>query len=100
MGICPTGLCPASLYGSTLIQVPTPGTENTTTTLLALGGVISWISRSATTTFFMANDTNGACATRPFNLTNWVALYNFLSTFSGTHYVTPCAMTATISFHF
>jgi len=34
------------------------------------------------------------------NLTNQVALYNFLSTFSGTHYVTPRAMTATIGFHF
>ena len=27
------------------------------------------------------------------NLTNKEALYNFLSTFSGTHYVTPRAMT-------
>ena len=34
------------------------------------------------------------------NLTNKDALYNFLSTFSGTHYVTPRAMTATIGFHF
>ena len=28
------------------------------------------------------------------------ALYNFLSTFSGTHYVTPRAITGTIGFHF
>jgi DNA-binding NarL/FixJ family response regulator len=28
------------------------------------------------------------------------ALYNFLSTFSGTHYVSPRAITATIGFHF
>jgi hypothetical protein len=28
------------------------------------------------------------------NLTNKVALYNFLSTFSGTHYLTPRAITA------
>ena len=34
------------------------------------------------------------------NLTNKVALYNFLSTFSGTHYVTPRALTAEIGFHF
>jgi hypothetical protein len=31
---------------------------------------------------------------------NKEALYNFLSTFSGTHYVTPHAITATIGFHF
>ena len=34
------------------------------------------------------------------NLTNKVALYNFLSTFSGTHYVTPRALTAEVGFHF
>ncbi|MGB6390798.1 MAG: hypothetical protein WBF14_00370, partial [Candidatus Acidiferrales bacterium] len=34
------------------------------------------------------------------NLTNNHALYNFLSTFSGTHYVTPRAVTAEIGFHF
>jgi hypothetical protein len=34
------------------------------------------------------------------NLTNRVALYKFLSTFSGTHYVSPRTLTATISFHF
>ena len=34
------------------------------------------------------------------NLTNKVALYNFLSTFTGTHYVTPRALTAEIGFHF
>jgi hypothetical protein len=28
------------------------------------------------------------------------ALYNFLSTFSGTHYVTPRSLTAGIGFHF
>jgi hypothetical protein len=34
------------------------------------------------------------------NVTNKYALYNFLSTFSGTHYVTPRAITGEVSFHF
>jgi hypothetical protein len=34
------------------------------------------------------------------NMTNRVALYNFLSTFSGTHYVTPRTYTGEVSFHF
>ena len=34
------------------------------------------------------------------NITNKYALYNFLSTFSGTHYVTPRALTAEVAFHF
>jgi hypothetical protein len=34
------------------------------------------------------------------NLMDKEARYNFLSTFSGTHYVTPRTVTATIGFHF
>jgi hypothetical protein len=34
------------------------------------------------------------------NIANKVALYNFLSTFSGTHFVTPRALTAQLGFHF
>jgi hypothetical protein len=34
------------------------------------------------------------------NLTNKTAAYNFLSTFSGTHFVTPRAYTAELGFHF
>ena len=34
------------------------------------------------------------------NVTNKETLYNYLSTFSGTHYVTPRAMTAEVGFHF
>jgi hypothetical protein len=34
------------------------------------------------------------------NLTNAVALYNFLSTFSGTHFVTPRAYTAALGWVF
>ena len=34
------------------------------------------------------------------NLTNKVTLYNFLSTFSGTHFVTPRTYTAELGFHF
>ena len=34
------------------------------------------------------------------NVTNKYALYNFLSTFSGTHYVSPRSITGEIAFHF
>jgi hypothetical protein len=34
------------------------------------------------------------------NFTDKYALYNFLSTFSGTHYVTPRALTAKITLNF
>jgi hypothetical protein len=34
------------------------------------------------------------------NLTNKVALYNFLSTLSGTHYATPRTESVELGFHF
>jgi len=34
------------------------------------------------------------------NVTNKVALYNFLSTFSGTHFLTPRTYTAELGLHF
>jgi len=34
------------------------------------------------------------------NVANKVTLYNFLSTFSGTRYVTPRTVTAELGFHF
>ena len=34
------------------------------------------------------------------NIANKYALYNFLSTFSGTHYVTPRALTIDVGYHF
>jgi hypothetical protein len=34
------------------------------------------------------------------NIANKYALYNFLSTFSGTHYLTPRTVTGEVAFHF
>jgi hypothetical protein len=34
------------------------------------------------------------------NISNKVALYNFLSTFSGTHFVTPRSVHGELAFHF
>ena len=34
------------------------------------------------------------------NITNKYALYNFLSTFSGTHFVTPRSISAQLAYHF
>ena len=34
------------------------------------------------------------------NIANKVALYNFLSTFSGTHYVSPLSITGELAYHF
>ena len=51
------------------------------------------ISASATTTFSTVTRYKWSARLTVVNLTNKEALYNFLSTFSGTHYVTPRAVT-------
>ncbi len=74
--------------------------KTTTTTRRASPRATYSISLWATTIFFTATSISGASVSRVVNLTNKVALYNFLSTFSGTHYVTPRAISATVTFHF
>ena len=61
---------------------------------------ISSTSPWATTIIFHGDKYKWSARVTVVNLTNKEALYNFLSTFSGTHYVTPRAVTATIGFHF
>ncbi len=72
----------------------------TTTIRSASRPAICSISRWATTTFSTGIRYKWSARISVVNLTNKYALYNFLSTFSGTHYVTPRAVTATIGFHF
>jgi hypothetical protein len=57
-------------------------------------------SPSVTSTYFTATDTKVSRRLTAINLTNKYALYNFLSTFSGAHYVTPRTVTAELGFHF
>jgi len=93
-------LCPAAALGSTLVKIPAPGTENDDhnpqRTLprnlfdLALGH----------DNLFNSERYKWSIRFTVINLTNKEALYNFLSTFSGTHYVTPRTMTAELGFHF
>ncbi len=49
---------------------------------------------------FHANRYKVGARVTAINVTDKYALYNFLSTFSGTHYVSPRSVTAEVSFHF
>lgn len=80
---------PYPQWGAARLQIPGPGTENDDTNpprvaprhLFNLGAGLDNILRSdryKLNVRFMA-----------INLMNKIALYNFLSTFSGTHFVTP-----------
>src|SRR5579872_1150965 len=95
-----TNLCPASQYGSTLTQVPAPGTENDDTNPPRIAPRSLFDIAVGHDNLFHGDKYKVSQQLTAINVTNKYALYNFLSTFSGTHYVTPRALTAEIGFHF
>jgi hypothetical protein len=100
MGISPTGLCPASQYGSTLLKIPAAGTENNDHNPPRIASRNLFDLAVGHDNLFNGDRFKWSARLTVVNLTDKEALYNFLSTFSGTHYVTPRTVTATIGFHF
>jgi len=93
-------LCPASQYGSTLIQIPAPGTEDDDHNPPRVGSRSLFDLSIGHDNLFHGERYKWSIQLTAINITNKYALYNFLSTFSGTHYVTPRALTAQLGFHF
>ena len=62
------------------------------------GVCLIWLS--GRTIFFKGERCKWSLTLSAINLGNKYALYNFLSTFGGTHYVTSRALTAQLGFHF
>jgi hypothetical protein len=94
--------CPVSQFGSTLLNVPAPNTEDDDKNppRIASRNLFD-IAIGHDKLFHFHNDRyRVSLQLTAINLTNKYALYNFLSTFSGTHYVTPRTLTAQIGFHF
>ncbi len=92
--------CPAGQYGSSLITLPKPGTENDDTNPPRIAPRNLFDLAVGDDNLFHGERYKWSLSLTAINLTNKVALYNFLSTFSGTHYVTPRALTAELGFHF
>ena len=95
-----TSICPASQYGSTLIQIPAPGTEDDDHNPPRIGSRHLFDLAVGDDNLFRGDKYTWSLQVTAVNITNRVALYNFLSTFSGTHYVTPRTFTAQLGFHF
>jgi len=93
-------VCPASQFGSTLTQVPSPGTENDDKNPPRIAHRNLFDLAVGDDNLFRGDKYKWSLQFTAINLANNYALYNFLSTFSGTHYVTPRALTAQIGFHF
>jgi hypothetical protein len=85
-----------SLYG----RIPGPGTENDDHNPQRIAPRNLFDIALGDDNLFHGDRYKWTAKLEVINLTNKVALYNFLSTFSGTHYVTPRTVTGTIGFNF
>jgi hypothetical protein len=92
--------CLPSQYTSSLVMIPAPGTENDDHNPPRIASRNLFDATVGQENIFHKERYKVNLDLTAINLTNKYALYNFLSTFSGTHYVTPRALTAKISLNF
>jgi hypothetical protein len=93
-------VCLASEYSSTLVVIPAPGTGDNDKNPPRIAPRNLFDASIGKDNIFHANRYKMNFDMTAINVTNKYALYNFLSTFSGTHYVTPRALTAKITLNF
>jgi hypothetical protein len=93
-------VCLASQFGSTLIKVPGPNAENDDHNPPRIAPRNLFDISVGHDNLLRGDKYKVSLQLTAINVANNYALYNFLSTFSGTHYVTPRSLTAEIGFHF
>jgi hypothetical protein len=96
----PLTTCPGNLYGSKLLQIPAPGTENDDKNPPRIQPRNLFDIAVGDDNLFNGDRYKWSLRFTLVNLTDKTALYNFLSTFSGTHYVTPRTEAVELGFHF
>jgi hypothetical protein len=92
--------CPASEFSSKYISVPAPGTENDDHNPPRIQSRSLFDLSAGDDNLFHGDRFKWSLQFTAINVTDKEALYNFLSTFSGTHYVTPRTLTGEVGFHF
>ena len=95
-----TFACLASQFGSTLLKVPKPNTENDDHNPQRIAPRNLFDVSLGHDNLLHGDKYKWSLRLTAINVLNKTAVYNFLSTFSGTHYVTPRAMTVELGFHF
>jgi hypothetical protein len=93
-------VCPASQFSSSLISVPAPNTGDNDKNPQRIAPRDLFDASLGKDNIFHAEHYKVNLDFTAINITNKYALYNFLSTFSGTHYVTPRALTAKFTLTF
>jgi len=86
--------------GATRVKIPADGTENDDHNPPRIAPRNLFDIAAGDDNLFHGDRYKWSLRVTAINVTNKVALYNFLSTFSGTHFVTPRALTAELGFHF
>jgi hypothetical protein len=92
--------CLASEYSSTLLTIPAPGTGDNDHNPSRIEQRNLFDASIGEDNLFNGDRYKWSLHLTGVNMTNKYALYNFLSTFSGTHYVTPRSLSAELGFHF
>jgi hypothetical protein len=92
--------CLASQLSSSLVDIPAPGTQNDDHDPARIKPRSLFDLSLGDDHLFHSSKHEMSARVTVINLANKYALYNFLSTFSGTHYVTPRSITAEVGFHF
>jgi Carboxypeptidase regulatory-like domain len=92
--------CDNAGYKSNLVQIPAPGTEDDDHNPPRIAPRSLFDASLGKNNIFHKERYKVDLDLTAINFTDKYALYNFLSTFSGTHYVTPRAMTAKITLNF
>jgi Carboxypeptidase regulatory-like domain/TonB-dependent Receptor Plug Domain len=96
----PLTTCAPQSYGSTRVSIPAPGTENDDKNPPRIAPRHLFDLAIGHDNLFHKEKYKISAQFTVINVTNKVALYNFLSTFSGTHFVTPRSYTAELALHF
>jgi len=92
--------CAANQLTSSLVNVPVPGQGDNDHDPPRIAPRDLFDTSVGKDNLFHGDRYQWGAQITAINVTNKYALYNFLSTFSGTHYVTPRAITAQIDLHF
>jgi len=95
-----TGCAAGSPRGATRIQIPADGTENDDKNPPRVTPRHLFDLSVGDDNLFRGDRYKWSLRFTVINLTNKEALYNFLSTFSGTHFVSPRSETVELGFHF
>jgi hypothetical protein len=96
----PLTTCSPSQYGSTRLKIPAPGTEDNDHNPPRVAPRNLFDASVGHDNLFHGDRYKWSLRFTAINMTNKLALYNFLSTFSGTHFVTPRTESVELGFHF